>query len=401
MKKYIDISNKIKDQFKTGIQILDDVSNDIQEFLTLLQSSSGETIELIRNDLTFLKDKYTTIKEKVEKRSSEIEERANTYDACLEQYIEKKGEKIRDFGVKKDSQGCVCEYKTETLNEILGPDDSSDGIGYYNHIIREYTVSDTGPICNGSYSTDYKKIDEMANFQGGFWNASDYVMNSIALGVSQLSKVAPSTNNNSGTGNVNYTNALSGTLTGAMAGIGVEIFDDQNTLTIGDNQNDKDFADSQDDEELTDNQDALSTDGNQDNEELADTQDISLTDDNQDDKAPTDTQDSLSTESDGPIEYNTQERMDAAISDIKEHFNSADGCVYCPIDMKRWLEVDGYTEQEILYALYNAGIDWKESALEWGHLYINDGYDIFQTRMLGLGFKQSEIDYAFKELKIK
>ena len=179
MKKYIDISNEIKDQFKTGIQILDDVSNDIQEFLTLLQSSSGETIELIKSDLTFLKDKYTTIKEKVEKRSSEIEERANNYDACLEPYIEKKGKEIRDIDKKKDSNGCIYEYKTEILNEILGPDDSSDGIGYYNYLVKKYTMGDIGPIPSGSYPTDYIKVDGMTDFVGGFWNAFDYGIGSI------------------------------------------------------------------------------------------------------------------------------------------------------------------------------------------------------------------------------
>lgn len=181
MKKYIDISNEIKDQFKTGIQILDDVSNDIQEFLTLLQNSSGDTIELIKSDLTFLKDKYTTIKEKVEKRSSEIEERANNYDACLEPYIEKKGKKIRDFDEKKDAFGCVYEYKTETLNEVLGPDDSSDGIGCYNYLIKIYTMGDMGAIYSGSYSTAHIKIDGMLDFTGGLWNASDYGIGSLVV----------------------------------------------------------------------------------------------------------------------------------------------------------------------------------------------------------------------------
>ena len=106
MKKYIDVSNEIKNQFKIGIQILDDVSNDIQEFLALLQNSSGDTIELIKSDLTFLKDKYTTIKEKVEKRSSEIEERANTYDAYLEPYI-------KDKGVLHTYDKCLTGYKTK------------------------------------------------------------------------------------------------------------------------------------------------------------------------------------------------------------------------------------------------------------------------------------------------
>ena len=185
MKKYIDISNEIKEQFKTGIQILDDVSNDIQEFLTLLQNSSGDTIELIKNDLTFLKDKYTTIKEKVEKRSSEIEERANKYDACLEQCIEKKGvEEIVDIDEKKDSEVCSCEYNAETLNEILGPDDSSDGIVYCNYLIKEYIVYTMGgkvPICKGSYLTDYIKVDGMSDFTGGLWNASDYVIGSLVV----------------------------------------------------------------------------------------------------------------------------------------------------------------------------------------------------------------------------
>lgn len=162
MKKYIDISNEIKDQFKTGIQILDDVSNDIQEFLTLLQSSSGETIELIRNDLTFLKDKYTTIKEKVEKRSSEIEERANNYDACLEPYIEKMNSDT-PIETKKITEG-VLVYNTKVyVKSVEGPD-TSDGIGIYK---TKYQVTK-----GWSYGQDIVK--GMEDYVGGYWNASDY-----------------------------------------------------------------------------------------------------------------------------------------------------------------------------------------------------------------------------------
>ena len=168
MKKYIDISNEIKDQFKTGIQILDDVSNDIQEFLTLLQSSSGETIELIRNDLTFLKDKYTTIKEKVEKRSSEIEERANTYDACLEPYI-------KDKGNLHTYDECLTGYKTKKIMEVLGPD-YSDGIGHFRRIDKIYTYdSDNNELCKDT-NDEWHKIKEMSDFTGGLWNASDYIV---------------------------------------------------------------------------------------------------------------------------------------------------------------------------------------------------------------------------------
>lgn len=321
MKKYIDVSNEIKDKFKTGIQILDDVSNDIQELLTLLQNSSGDTIELIKSDLTFLKDKYTTIKEKVEKRSSEIEERANNYDACLEKYIEQKGKKTRDFDEKKDAFGCVYEYKTETLNEVLGPDDSSDGIGCCNYLIKIYTMGDMGAIYSGSYSTDYKKIDEMANFQGGFWNASDYVMNSIALGVSQLSKVAPSTSNNSGTGNVNYTSALWGKIV---------------------------------------------------------------------------------SENDKPAEPLPPEHGVEAIA-MLEDVNSKEKYM-SRNDAERKLKKEGYTPDEVQYALENVKVNWKERAAEYAqHYYDQNGeavsyYGSVEIFLEKKGFTEEEIQYAVEHI---
>ena len=209
MKKYIDVSNEIKDKFKTGIQILDDVSNDIQEFLTLLQNSSGDTIELIKSDLTFLKDKFTTIKEKVEKRSMEIEERANTYDACLEPYIEKMNNGPLIARHKN------CNYIEEKkIAEVQGPEEE-DGIGRYSYKIYIYEVGkdDKEPLKvietlkDISFSRPYIVVG-MRSFEGGFWNASDYAMSSIALGVSQLSKVAPSTDSNSDTDKSEYTSNL-------------------------------------------------------------------------------------------------------------------------------------------------------------------------------------------------
>ncbi len=173
MKKYIDISNEIKDQFKTGIQILDDVSNDIQEFLTLLQSSSGETIELIKSDLTFLKDKYTTIKEKVEKRSSEIEERANNYDACLEPYIEKMNNGTL---IDKSVDYLRANIIEKKIVEVQGPEESEDGLGYYkvrtsnvDYILGKKLFEDPRRV-----RYDVYKIDGMLDFIGGLWNASDY-----------------------------------------------------------------------------------------------------------------------------------------------------------------------------------------------------------------------------------
>ncbi len=303
MKKYIDVSNEIKDKFKTGIQILDDVSNDIQEFLTLLQSSSGETIELIRNDLTFLKDKYTTIKEKVEKRSMEIEERANTYDEWLKPWIKMCEEKKAETRTVYENG---IEYREKLyIDEVQGPD-SDYGLGVYIYKIYKYEVGEDGKetLKDIVFSVP-NYVFAMWAFEGDFWNASDYAMSSIAFGVSQLSKLAP-----------------------------------------------------------------------------------------------TDTQDSSSTESDGPIEYNTQERMDAAISKAKEYLNiDWNYYTYIPRYVKEVLEADGYTEQEILYALDNVGIDWKERALKYGQLERDDGWSYNTTWSLlrMAGYKQSEIDYAIKD----
>ena len=209
MKKYIDISNEIKDQFKAGIQILDDVSNDIQEFLTLLQNSSGDNVELIKNDLTFLKDKYTTIKEKVEKRSSEIEERANTYDACLEPYIEKMNNGTL---IDRSIDYHYMNLKEKKIVEVQGPEESEDGLGYYkvrtsnvDYILGKKVFEDPRRV-----SYDVYKIDGMLDFTGGLWNASDYSMNSITIGVNSISSMVSSNGSNSGTGDFEYTSNLWG-----------------------------------------------------------------------------------------------------------------------------------------------------------------------------------------------
>lgn len=394
MKKYSDIAADIDSKFKEGITLLNEAVEGIEDLIIAFNSSSGDAIDSLVSDLKAAKEKYNSVIETVKQRSSEINERANTYDECLDKWVLKISKNKEAYiDIKNVREGGI-KYRLFTyVTDVCGPD-APDGIGYYTTITDKHKIlyrtlrpeiqddsqeSEIPPkmMENGTEfisSQDNKvTIECMLGFTGGVWNS---------IGA--------------------MTNALNGTLTGAMAGIGVEIFDDQNTLTIGNNQNDKDFADSQDDEELTDNQDALSTDGNQDNEELADTQDISLTDDNQDDKAPTDTQDSLSTESDGPIEYNTQERMSAATSDVQS-FLDGTGYEIGPRQAREFLEKAGYTEQEISYALDNASIDWQERALVCAGQLKEGGDDknFIRTFMKGIKYKDSEIDYAFKELKIK
>ena len=153
-----------------------------------------------------MKDKYTTIKEKVEKRSREIEERANIYDACLEPYIEKMNNDTLIYE-GRDSHQNLIEKK---IAEVLGPEEE-DGRGCFIYKVYTYEVGedDKKTLKDINFSLKFL-VNGMWPLDGGFWNASDYAMSSIALGVSQLSKVAPSTSNNSGTGNDNYTSALWG-----------------------------------------------------------------------------------------------------------------------------------------------------------------------------------------------
>lgn len=378
MKKYSDIAADIDSKFKEGITLLNEAVEGIEDLIIAFNSSSGDAIDSLVSDLKAAKEKYSSVIETVKQRSSEINERANTYDECLDKWVLKISKNKEAYiDIKNVREGGI-KYRLFTyVTDVCGPD-APDGIGYYTTITDKHKIlyrtlkpeiqddsqeSEIPPkmVENGTEfisSQDNKvTIECMLGFTGGVWNS---------IGA--------------------MTNALNGTLTGAMAGIGVKIFDDQNTLTIGDNQNGKDFADSQDDEEL------------------ADTQDISLTDDNQDDKAPTDTQDSLSTESDGPIEYNTQERMSAATSDVQSFLDDNTHCETGPRQAREFLEEAGYTEQEISYALDNASIDWQERALVCARELKEDEQrdkSYIWTFMKGIKYKDSEIDYAFKELKIK
>lgn len=320
MKKYKDISDEINERFKKGIRILDDVSNYIQEILNLLQGSSGDTIELIKSDLTFLKDKYTTIKEKVEKRSSEIEERANTYDEWLKPWLDQFNEERAT--ISYDNHNSVFKYENSTYVVVVQGPDAPDGIGYCITKTYKRKITDDGKrgLVVDTNSNKYI-LNNMLTFVGGYWNASDYVMNSIALGVSQLSKVAPSTSNNSGTGNVDYTSALWGKIV---------------------------------------------------------------------------------SENDKPAEPLPPEHGVEAIA-MLEDVNSKEKYMSRK-DAERELKTEGYTPDEVQYALENVKVNWKERAAEYARHYYDQNdeavsyYGSVEIFLESRGFTEEEIQYAVEHI---
>lgn len=182
MKKYSDVAADIDSKFKEGITLLNEAVEGIEDLIIAFNSSSGDAIDSLVSDLKAVKEKYTSVIETVKQRSSEIAERANTYDGYINPWIEK----MYNGTVTDTREEYVSgvKYRIYTyVTDVQGPD-AADGVGYYIARSKRYEIIYTGILgwkkeSGKKYKCDKTsscRVDEMKDFVGGYWGLSDSII---------------------------------------------------------------------------------------------------------------------------------------------------------------------------------------------------------------------------------